>query len=277
MKRFLGAVLVAFFTSNAWSQAAPLPLEHLLWNGRAIPFYGTPSNESAQRLLGLVQGAKLAEQMASFAHSRMRLRYNLGIGFQECGAPNAFYRPGNRSIVICTEFIKHAAELMNERRELFTNESSQIAGQWLMSILWFVYLHELGHALVDINQVAITGREEDVADQFAVWSALNYINDLGHPVFAPGIWYFQELARSQRLNELPPETLVHLLSDEHSLQGQRALNFACWIYGFHPDAGRPLTQFVALSETRAQRCGAEYRSLDNGIRSQFRKTLRSAR
>jgi hypothetical protein len=277
MKRLLIALLIAFGTCSAWPQSAPLPLEHLLWSGRAIPFYGTPSSEESRQFLAVVQGSNLAERMASFVQGRIRLRHNVAIGFQDCGSPNAFYKPANRAIVICTEFVKHVAGVMTERKEFFAQQSPQFLGQWITSILWIVYLHELGHAIIDINQVAITGREEDVADQFAIWAALNYIDDIGVATFVPGIWYFQELASSQRLNDLPPEALTHLLSDEHSLQGQRALNFACWVYGLSPEGGKELTRFVTLSDARAQRCGAEYRSLDNGIRAQFRKALRRTR
>ena len=277
MHRWFLALLIAIGASNAWSQSAPLPLEHLLWSGKAIPFYGTPSSEESRQLLALVREGNLAERMASFTQGRMRLRHNLAVGFQDCGSPNAFYKPANREIVICTEFIKHLTGLLIERKAFFAEQPPEVIGQWLLGILWVVYLHELSHALIDLNQVAITGREEDVADQFAIWASLNYINDLGMLAFVPGIWYFQELATSQRLKDLPPEMLAHMLSDEHSLQGQRALNFACWVYGRNPEAGRALTRFVALSEARAQRCESEYRSLNYGIQSQFRKTLKPIR
>lgn len=277
MKRLFLALGIAFGSCSAWPQSAPLPMEHLLWSGRAIPFYGNASNEESRQFLAVVQGANLAERMASFVQGRIRLRYNVAIGFQECGVANAFYKPANRAIVICTEFVKHVAGVMTERKEFFAQQSPQFLGQWITSILWVVYLHELSHAIIDVNQVAITGREEDVADQFAIWASLNYINDIGVATFVPAIWYFKELASSQRLNELPPEALAHLLSDEHSLQGQRALNFACWVYGLSPEAARDLTRFVALSDARAQRCGAEYRAMDNGIRTQFRKALKATR
>ncbi|CAN7252835.1 DUF4344 domain-containing metallopeptidase [Acidovorax sp. LjRoot74] len=274
MHRWLIALLVTLGASSTWCQPAPLPLEHLLWSGRAIPFYGTPSSEESKGILALVQGANLAERMASFTQGRMRLRHNLAIGFQDCGMSNAFYKPTNRAVVICTEFVKHVADLIADRRAFFAQQPPEVAGQWLLSILWIVYLHELGHAIIDLNQVAVTGREEDVADQFAIWASLNYVNDLGLPAFVPGVWYFKELATSQRLKDLPPETLAHLLSDEHSLQGQRAVNFACWVYGNNPGAGRSLAQFVALSDARSQRCGAEYQALHKGIQSQFRKALK---
>ena len=277
MKRFLISLLMFLGACSAWPQSTPLPLEHLLWSGKAIPFYGAPSSEESRQLLSLVQSGNLAERMASFTESRMRLRHNLAVGFQDCGSSNAFYRPANRAIVICTEFIKHVAGLLIERKAIFAQQPPQAPGEWLIGILWVVYLHELGHAIIDLDQIAITGREEDVADQFAIWASLNYINDLGLLAVVPGIWYFQELATSQRLKDLPPETLAHLLSDEHSLQGQRALNFACWVYGRNPEAGRALTRFVALSDSRAQRCESEYRSLNYGIQSQFRKALKPIR
>ncbi|NCY10198.1 MAG: hypothetical protein EBX38_07420, partial [Actinobacteria bacterium] len=42
-----------------------------------------------------------------------------------------------------------------------------------------IYLHELAHALIDINQINITGREEDVADQFAVYFSMKYLEPRG--------------------------------------------------------------------------------------------------
>ena len=113
-------------------------------------------------------------------------------------------------------------------------------------------LHELAHALIDVRNLPITGREEDVADQFVVWQALEGLKD-------PDIVLSQafEYGLSQDLYE-------QVEDDEHSSDGQREANLLCWLYGSDPQGWEHLVDDDPLTEDRAELCEDEWNILVHG-------------
>lgn len=113
-------------------------------------------------------------------------------------------------------------------------------------------LHELAHALIDLRDLPITGREEDVADQFAVWQAVEGLDD-------PDIVLSQafEYGLSQDLYEQVDD-------DEHTADGQREANLLCWLYGSDPQSWEHLVDDDPLTENRAELCVDEWDLLVHG-------------
>jgi len=113
-------------------------------------------------------------------------------------------------------------------------------------------LHELGHAAIDLRDLPITGREEDVADQFAVWQAVEGLDD-------PDLVLSQafEYGLSQDLYE-------QVADDEHTADGQREANLLCWLYGSDPRSWEHLVDDDPLTEDRAELCVDEWNLLVHG-------------
>jgi hypothetical protein len=113
-------------------------------------------------------------------------------------------------------------------------------------------LHELAHAVIDVRSLPITGREEDVADQFAVWLAVDGLDD-------PDIVLSQafEYGLSQDLYEQVDD-------DEHTADGQREANLLCWLYGSDPQTWDHLVDDDPLTEDRAELCPDEWDLLVHG-------------
>lgn len=113
-------------------------------------------------------------------------------------------------------------------------------------------LHELAHAAIDLRDLPVTGREEDVADQFVVWQAVEGLDD-------PDIVLAQafEYALSQDLYE-------QVADDEHTADGQREANLLCWLYGSDPQAWEHLVDDDPLTEDRAPLCVEEWDLLVHG-------------
>lgn len=136
-----------------------------------------------------------------------------------------------------------------------------------------MFFHEMGHAIIGINRVPITGREEDVADQFALYFASNFIEQRA-PVVQPTIWLFTQMAKQVDVASADQATIKRLMSNEHSLDQQRIFNLACWSLGANASRGFVSAQYVGLPQERASRCSGEYASLDRGIKKQFQRYLR---
>lgn len=166
----------------------------------------------------------------------------------ECGQENAFWQPERRTVVICYELLHSIFEEF--RYDGLTQEQF---GTAVASAATFVLFHEIGHGLIDLLDLAVTGRAEDVVDQFATlalaenngiaayWAAQYWRqrNDFGDM----GIFKFDSTP----------------FSDEHGFDEQRFYNILCWTYGRSPNDRGYLLE--VLPQARAVRCPGEYQQM----------------
>jgi hypothetical protein len=121
----------------------------------------------------------------------------------------------------------------------------------------FVMGHEMGHALIHLLVLPLTGLEEDAADGFAAFSALNGTQGPG-PALAAAI-LFDEIAR--RLGELTFEDF----SSDHPVVQQRTYNFLCYVVGSDPERLRhSLVVEGYLPGLRAMMCPLSWAQLNHG-------------
>lgn len=249
----------------------PIPFEELLYKGRAVPFYGDTQTAEQAQILEAIKQSKLAERMAQLTQGTTRLRRDLGIGFESCGNPNAFFDPNRSTIIFCVEMIEFMVAQARSDTEVAMKWSREEFARTIDGAIWGIFFHELGHAVMGINRVAITGREEDVADQFAVYYAVNFVEARNVSVVLPTIWFFNRLAKSSTITSPNQNDIKRLMADEHSLNEQRIYNLACWALGSNIKRGAFAANFVGLPQKRGAQCTEEYSKLDYGMRSRFKK------
>lgn len=250
---------------------AALPFEQLLYEGRALPFYQPPVSTDHGQIAEAVRGAQLAERMASIVNNALRLRTNLAVGFKTCRSVNAYYSPQESAIVICYEFLEMVAKTAAKDQDFMMKLPREQFSKIFDGLLWGVYFHELAHAIININRIPVTGREEDVADQFAVWFAVNFVDLNRTPIIMPTIWLWTRLAKERDIPTMTEDQRKLFLANEHSLDEQRIYNMACWVYGTGTEGGAKTANFAGLPHERAQRCPAEYAQLDASMRRNFKK------
>lgn len=263
----LALVLVASFARAA------LPLEQLFYKGQAMPFYGEARSEQHRQLLDAAKKAQLAERMARLVNGTVHLKTNLGVGFASCGQPNAFYDRQRGALVFCVEMLELMVNVARADADLMKADRASFS-KVIDGAVWGIFFHELGHAIIGVNGVPITGREEDVADQFAVYFAAHFVEPQGAPVVQPTIWLFSQMAKRVDIASADQDTIKRLMSNEHSLDQQRIYNLACWALGANSSRGYVSAQYVGLPQERASRCSHEFATLDLGVRKQFQKFLK---
>lgn len=249
----------------------PVPFEEIFYKGRAVAFYGETDTSEHAQVLQVLKSSKLAERMAQLTQGTIRLRTNLNIGFESCGKPNAFFDSNRSAIVFCVEMIGFMMEQARGDTEVAAKWNREQFARTFDGVIWGIFLHELGHAVISINRVAITGREEDVADQFAVYYAINFMEPRNISVVLPTIWFFNRLAKSSVIDAENTEHVKMLMANEHSLNDQRIYNLACWAIGGKSKWGTFAADYVGLPQERGERCAGEYEKLNYGIRSRFKK------
>ena len=177
----------------------------------------------------------------------LALPHDVYLTMDECGEVEAFYQPAYNRIVICYEFIT----FLEGRLAPYSDTSAELSQNVHGFVTW-VMLHELGHALVDVYDLPITGNEEDAVDQFATIIALEYIP----PDQAGNVLYSTLLAWSLGQNSIFPSE--GQLAGPHSLASQRFYNIACWMHGSDVHRYSNLVDNNILPEERAVRCQSEY-------------------
>ena len=261
------------FLVCVWAAHAA-PSDGIAYPGKAIPFVGgKPQNEFQARMMAAVKEGKLADRMARMVNATLRLRSDVHVGFASCRRPNALFDRQRSAIVICWELLELIAGVARDDIELMTAGRTEFAST-VDGAIWGIFFHELGHAVIALNGVPITGREEDVADQFALYLAVVFAEPAGIPVVKPTVWLFSHLSKRVDMATADQASIRNLMADEHSLDQQRIFNLACWSLGASPQRGIHTARLVDLPESRARRCPAEFAALERGFRALFHPYLK---
>lgn len=166
--------------------------------------------------------------------------------FAECGEANAYFSSEDMEISMCIELMEDMRESLAED---YPNEDDREA--IVEGALTATFLHEVGHALVSVLELPITGREEDVVDQLSTWILVE--GDMADSVLSAAEIYY--LAEDSNDDES--------FADEHSLNRQRYFNMVCWVYGSDAENNQALLDEWELPEARAEQCESEYAQLSN--------------
>jgi hypothetical protein len=211
--------------------------------------YGAVRDSTFARWQADFRQGRFLEDVADWMNGWIRLPADVTLTFEECGESNSFYRPQDRTVVVCFE-------LVDELDRMFEKDADR--DQAVDDALLFTTLHEVGHALVSVLDLPVTGREEDAVDQLAALILVDESED-------------GDVAAINGVRGLPDDELDDLaFSDEHALNGQRFYNVVCLVYGQDPEAHPEWTRDGTLPEERAERCPEEY----DQTRAAWQKLLR---
>lgn len=195
------------------------------------------------------------EEVVKGLNDTFRVPRDVEVTLRECGEANAYYEPDGRRISLCYELVAYYAGYFYDGAE--TEEDEEVAAEAVAGATLFTLYHELGHALIDVWDLPITGREEDAVDQLATIILLEGGED-GETAALNGAAAFwgdeEESEEGEEEGELS-------FWDEHSLGEQRFYNIVCWSYGSNPEG---LSDLVGdgeddwLPEQRAGQCPGEF-------------------
>ena len=212
--------------------------------------YPPVKNKDYAEALAELKKARVLEEIADDLNKTIAVPVDVTLTFTECNTVNAFYDPQKRRLNICFELVEHFYE--NFRPDAKTEEELDDA---VFGAIAFVFYHELGHALVHILDLPITGKEEDAVDQLSTL-ILSDGSDEGEKSVIDGARWFM-------LEEQQDDTDIDKLPfwDEHSLNQQRFFNIICWLYGQDEKKYAGLVKNGVLPRERAARCRGEFEQL----------------
>lgn len=185
----------------------------------------------------------LVEEAAAAVAGLVKVERPVDVVVRSCGGEGASYDPETRTVELCYEEA-------SETRELFRQAGRARSGDEVEAVLLETVFHETAHALVDVLDLRVTGREEDFADRFAALMLL----DKG----AVGERQLLAAAEAWRLGAETAEDVDGSGEDEHSSDRERFVDELCWVYGAAPGRHRGLVGPDTLPVGRAEGCGREW-------------------
>ena len=211
--------------------------------GKWLPAYLETMNTSWRSIGNRVKQQGVLEEISALLNQRFTMPRNVPIRLTECDEVNAFYSPSEGTVSFCYEMLAYLANAFVRDGQWTQEQQEDVLGA-----VRFILMHEIGHALVDVLDLPITGREEDVADQLAVVMLVEG-GEKGANAALAGASALQPASTSFDDTDF---------ADEHSLGPVRLFNVACWIYGSEPRKYQWMVAQGVLPEDRAARCPSEY-------------------
>ena len=149
-------------------------------------------------------------------------------------------------IVMPYEFIVQNDEYFAAVGYSETVEEQQDA---LLQLTEYVLHHEVGHALIDVLDLPVLGKEEDAVDGFAAVIASHL--DLDEVALTAAASFDIQSQMSQ-------EFAMAEFWDSHSLNEQRMFTIVCLIYGSNPEKHTELLGAVGMPAEEGPRCQQDY-------------------
>ena len=202
-----------------------------------------------------VRDARLLQNAAEKLNHALILPRNITLRTKDCKEVNAFYDSGDRSVTMCYELMEHFYRTFKS-----TGMADEKAYEKMNDAVRFVFLHEIGHALIDQYKLPVAGNEEDAADRCSAYINLKELGDDGlRAVYAAADAFAIESKQS--------DNSKRNLADEHLLREQRFYNSLCMIYGSNPAKHSEIVAEGYLPKERAVRCRGEYqRAVDSWVK-----------
>ena len=242
-------------TSQVAAESAADPDPTADWNGKMIAKYEPATTADAVRGRDLMRDGHLLEDLADAINESLKLPQDVPLIGKECGRPDAYWSPGDKSMTICYEDAADALDIYTDAGDedpVSSAINSEIA----------TFYHETGHMAIDLYDLPVTGREEDVADQLAAYVLLTPGPD--GTIDPDSVQAVKDFAREFQIYGERNGPLEDTdLSDVHSPDRTRMYNLECWVYGADPDGSADLVTSGALPEDRADGCEDEYRKLSD--------------
>ena len=214
--------------------------------------YVTPKNAAHKHIYWLMRERKVLERFREYL-SPLRLPRVLVLKVEGCdGEENAWY--ADDAVTVCYEYLDSILKNAPEQ----TTADGVTRMDAVIGPLVDVFLHEVGHAVFDYDQVPILGREEDAADQFAAYFWLQSDKRDARRLLAGVAYEYTRDAAASTTKKNP-------FADAHGLPMQRFYNLLCLAYGSDPKLFERAVTEGHLPAERADGCEDEYAQLKKAM------------
>jgi hypothetical protein len=213
-----------------------------------------PKDHTHQTIYRRLQEVRFLEKLQQFL-SPFRLPRPLLVKTEGCdGDANASYE--DDVIVVCYEYIdeiwKHAPE------EVTAAGVRPIDA--LIGPVFDTCLHEFGHAIFDMLELPVLGREEDAADQVSAYIMLHLGKTEARRMIGGTAFAF----KTEALAETSAPKMTRF-ANAHGTPAQRMYNLMCIAYGADAKLFADVVEKGYLPKDRAEDCEDEYEQVSRAF------------
>jgi hypothetical protein len=221
----------------------------------SYPVQGDPVYETLRADLGR---RRYLEALTEHLNALFWLPAALTLEMDRCGEANAYYDPARRKIVGCYELIAALLDTFDKRGSR-ANLDNHVYGAFTFSLL-----HEVAHAIIDVWDLPVTGKEEDAADQLATIVLLSFGEEGEAAVVSAAVAFARA---KEKLNN-------SRFAAEHSLSKQRAFSILCWVQGQDTSAPARWPLWRDVPADRSERCVTESAQVMEAWNTILKRALR---
>jgi hypothetical protein len=222
--------------------------------------YEPPKNPEHQMLYDTLKQHQVLEMLERML-SPFRFPVELTIKTMGCdGLADSWfsYDDSIPTVHLCYELLQH---IMNTKPTETTPVLKIMPHDAVVGQFLFWSLHEAGHAVFHIFEVPLFGREEDAADQFAVYMMLQFGMDQAHRWVEGAAYAAHQFVMDYKENPGVQKRLQNF-SSVHGLPEQRFYNGLCLAYGADGPLFADVVATGLLPKIRAAHCQHEYETFD---------------
>ncbi len=204
-----------------------------------------PKSAEYNELYDWLKQEVVLQEFIDEMNNRIEFPGEVVIKIEECGESNAFYYDDISTISICYEFIDEMIALQDENLD---------DHQKLINAVGFMFLHEMGHALVAKLDLPITGKEENAVDELAMLVLTSDTTDRAYFAAVEGAMQFYSDALKEKLKTSD-------FYDTHAPSMERYYDMVAIIVAAYPESA---VDFVGendkwkISEERAELAVEQY-------------------
>jgi hypothetical protein len=232
---------------------------------RILIEYVPPINPAHQSLYALLKERRTLEQLQQ-VFSPFRLPVDLTLRTVGCdGVSNAWYhRP---DVSVCYEYLTEIYQTMPEA----TTAAGVTPADAVLGQTFYVFGHEMGHAMFDVLELPVLGDAENAADHFSAYTMLQFGKDQAKGLITGAAYSYKNYVQNPYVS-----APLAAFSDIHAAPAQRFYNMLCLAYGADPVL---FAEFVArdsadhLPKARARNCKNEYDQVTFAFRDLIRPHL----
>jgi hypothetical protein len=218
--------------------------------------YDAPSDAKFRPSYEALKRRHVLERLQAFL-TPLRLPKELVVRLAQCGAEKLPYQSGS-PVTICYEMVQRIIEITARHTKDPDDQTLIVDGTFVQAVLY-----QVAHAVFDLLQVPIWGREEDAADRLAALIMMQFGEELAITTIAGTAKFFEYSDHTWTGADF---------ADEGSPESQRYYNYLCIALGGdpltfkflgpgpHPGAAArvPGSTTTTLPQSRAERCTREY-------------------
>jgi hypothetical protein len=195
----------------------------------------------------------------------LRLPRSLTLKAESCDEPNAWFDPETDVITFCYELVEEFVRSAGKTERFGLTPEQAVIGPF-----GFIVLHESAHAVFELLKIPVLGREEDAADQVAIFAVLRIGGDFAERMLRGAAFMYDQDARARTVAEGD-------FADVHGLDRQRYYNVLCLAWGSDPKRYAFAKDLGRLPDERAEACAEEFAHVRYAVETLIRKNVDAAK